>query len=228
MQRFAIVLLAFVALFAIFAPSSVNALSHVKRETNADRFARGLPPLAPSRRSTAKRHHNSQVSVPYALTLLLPLMVFSSAYPFPVECSHSGRLQVRDHGNGQSLGYLQNAPSGPYVHLSPSTRITLGSLDALVTPFISGGINTGNNPDLSVQYNPKDHSITCVVSILGAIVSRQFLIPRIGLAIQSRRILPWWTYQLSEFKSWVPSVSFDIPSFTTGPLIFHCQLCPSH
>jgi hypothetical protein len=117
MQRFAIVLLAFVALFAIFAPSSVNALSHVKRETNADRFARGLPPLAPSRRSTAKRHHNSQVSVP-----------------------HSGRLQVRDHGNGQSLGYLQNAPSGP------------------------GGINTGNNPDLSVQYNPKDHSITCVGS----------------------------------------------------------------
>jgi hypothetical protein len=61
--------------------------------------------------------------------------------------------------------------------------ILLGSLDALVAPFISGSINPGGNSDLSVQYNPKDSSITCVVSILGAIVSRQFLIPRIEPAI---------------------------------------------
>lgn len=117
MQRFAVVLFAFVALFAIFVPSSVNALSHVKRETNADRFARGLTPLPPSRRSTAKRQQTSQVSVP-----------------------RSGRIQVRGHGSDQSIGYLQNAPSGP------------------------GGINPGNNPDLSVQYNPNDNSITCVDS----------------------------------------------------------------
>jgi len=114
MQRFAIVLFALVALFAI-VPSSVNALSHVKRDTNANRFARGLPPRTPSRRSTAKRHQNSQVSVP-----------------------RSGRIQVRDHGN-KSVGYLQNAASGP------------------------GGINSGGN-DLSVQYNSKDHTITCTDS----------------------------------------------------------------
>lgn len=117
MQRFTVVFFAFVALFAIVVPSSANALSHLKRDTNAERFARGLPPHAPSRRSTAKRHQNSQVSVP-----------------------QSGRLQVRNHGNGHSLGYLQNVPSGP------------------------GGINSGNNPDLSVRYNPGDHSITCVGS----------------------------------------------------------------
>lgn len=44
------------------------------------------------------------------------IMVFSSVYPFPIECSRSGRIQAR--GDGQSLGYLQDAPSGPYVHLS--------------------------------------------------------------------------------------------------------------
>jgi len=116
MQRFAVILFAFVALFAIVVPSSVNALSHVKRDTNADRFARGLTPRAPSRRSTAKRTQHSQVSVP-----------------------RSGRIQCRG-SNGQSLGYLHNAPSGP------------------------GGINSGNNPDLSVTYSPSDHSITCVGS----------------------------------------------------------------
>jgi len=114
MQRFAVILFAFVAIFAIVVPSSVNALSHVKRDTNAGRFSRGLPPRAPSRRSTAKRHQNSQVSVP-----------------------QTGRCQVRD-SSGHSLGYLQNAPSGP------------------------GSINPGGNSDLSVQYNPKDSSITCV------------------------------------------------------------------
>lgn len=83
----------------------------------------------------------------------------------------------------------------------------MGSLHALVSLFISGGINSGNNPDLSVTYSPSDHSITCVVSILGAIVSRQFLIPNIGLAIQSRRILPRWICW--RFKCWVSNVSFD-------------------
>ena len=178
MQRFAVVLFAFVALFAIVAPSSVNALSHVKRDTNGDRLARGLPPRGPSRRSTAKRHEHSQVSVPYVVnSVVIPLMVFSSAHPFLIERSHSGRIQCRG-SNGQSLGYLQNAASGPYVHLPPYHELRWAH--ALVSLFISNGINPGNNPeipDLSVTYTPKDHSITCVVSILGAVVSGQVLIP---------------------------------------------------
>lgn len=83
MQRFAVILFAFVALFAIVVPSSVNALSHVKRDTNADRFARGLTPRAPSRRSTAKRTQHSQVSVPYVVNIVVTLMAFSSALPIP-------------------------------------------------------------------------------------------------------------------------------------------------
>ncbi|KAH9169443.1 hypothetical protein EDB89DRAFT_2072982 [Lactarius sanguifluus] len=88
MQRFAVLLFALVALFAI-VPSSASALSLVKRDTNAHRFARGLPPMPPTRRSTAKRHQNS---------------------PVP----RSGRIQVRDHGkNGNAHGYIKNGPSGP-------------------------------------------------------------------------------------------------------------------
>jgi hypothetical protein len=89
MQRYAVVLFALVALFGIVVPSSASTLSHLKRETNADRFARGLPPLPPTRRATAKRQQNSQPSVPT-----------------------TGRIQVRDL-NGYSHGYVQNGPSGP-------------------------------------------------------------------------------------------------------------------
>jgi len=120
MQRFAVVLFALVAVFAIGVPSSAKALAQVKRETNADRFARGLPPLTPSRRSTAKRTQHSHASV-----------------------SHSCYIQVRDHGSGQTFGYLQNGPTGP------------------------GGINTGNNPDhtdLFARYNSAEKSIFCLGS----------------------------------------------------------------
>ncbi|KAH9043984.1 hypothetical protein EDB84DRAFT_1559128 [Lactarius hengduanensis] len=115
MQRFAVVLFALVALFAI-VPSSASALSRVKRETNADRFARGLPPMPPTRRSTAKRQQNS---------------------PVP----RSGRIQVRDPGNGNPHGYIQNGPSGP------------------------GGVNRNDNSDytdLNVIYNSAEKSIYCL------------------------------------------------------------------
>ncbi|KAH9055753.1 hypothetical protein EDB87DRAFT_1833972 [Lactarius vividus] len=117
MLRFAVVLFALIALFAI-VPSSASALSGVKRETNADRFARGLPPMPPTRRSTAKRQQNS---------------------PVP----RSGRIQVRDHGNGNPHGYLQNGPSGP------------------------GGVNHNDKSDytdLNVIYNPAEKSIYCLGS----------------------------------------------------------------
>ena len=71
MQRFSVILFALVTLFAIVVPSSAGSLSHVNRNTNAERFARGLPPLPPTRRSTAKRHQHSQGSVPYALNIVV-------------------------------------------------------------------------------------------------------------------------------------------------------------
>jgi len=123
MQRFAVILFALVALFAVVVPSSASILSQVKRETNGDRFARGLPPLPPSRRETAKRTQNSHPSVP-----------------------QTGRIQVRDHGNGQSLGYVQNGPTGPH------------------------GINLGTDPecrDLNVFYNPWEKTIFGLGAVFG-------------------------------------------------------------
>ena len=55
MQRFtAIFFVALVALLGLYAPVHavpVEADTLVKRGTNAERFARGLPPLAPVKRS---------------------------------------------------------------------------------------------------------------------------------------------------------------------------------
>jgi hypothetical protein len=56
MQRFTVALFVFLALFALLVPlSSANDVETAKRETNADRFARGLPPLSPTRRHAARR-----------------------------------------------------------------------------------------------------------------------------------------------------------------------------
>ena len=71
MQRFTVVLFALVALFAIVVPSSANTLPQVKRETNADRFARHLPPLPPTRRATAKRQRPSQTPVLCVLNIVV-------------------------------------------------------------------------------------------------------------------------------------------------------------
>ncbi|KAH9968440.1 hypothetical protein BGW80DRAFT_1461974 [Lactifluus volemus] len=56
MQRFTVALFVLLALFALLVPlSSANNVEPAKRETNADRLARGLPPLAPTRRHAARR-----------------------------------------------------------------------------------------------------------------------------------------------------------------------------
>jgi len=51
MQKFAVALIALVAIFATVVPTvlATPGLSEMKRETNAQRFARGIAPLAPTR-----------------------------------------------------------------------------------------------------------------------------------------------------------------------------------
>ncbi|KAI0297458.1 hypothetical protein B0F90DRAFT_1739504 [Multifurca ochricompacta] len=91
MQKFIVALLAVVTLLATVVPSaSAHSVSPLKRETNALRFARGLPPLPPTRRHTANSPTHSHTSVP-----------------------HSGRVQARGCDTGETLGYLGNTPSGP-------------------------------------------------------------------------------------------------------------------
>ncbi|KAH8995124.1 hypothetical protein EDB86DRAFT_3077922 [Lactarius hatsudake] len=92
MQRFVFLLLAAsVVLFATVVP--VEAVLLGKRETNAQRFARGLPPLPPGVvRIAAERR---QVSPP------------------PVSPT-TGRLEVRKADGGALLGYVANDPTrGP-------------------------------------------------------------------------------------------------------------------
>jgi len=60
MKTFFLALFSVVALLGLVAPSSASEVTHVERETNGERLARGLPPNPPTRRTTAKRHRHSQ------------------------------------------------------------------------------------------------------------------------------------------------------------------------
>lgn len=60
MKTFFLALFSVVALLGLVAPSFASEVTHVERETNGERLARGLPPNPPTRRTTAKRHRHSQ------------------------------------------------------------------------------------------------------------------------------------------------------------------------
>ena len=53
MQKFAFILLAVLAVLMILAPRVEGAIIKRRRETNAERFARGLTPLHPVKRTPA-------------------------------------------------------------------------------------------------------------------------------------------------------------------------------
>jgi len=59
MKKFIVALFSVVALLAVVVPSSASHVQNVERETNAERLARGLPPKAPTRRSTAPARRSS-------------------------------------------------------------------------------------------------------------------------------------------------------------------------
>ena len=168
MQGFAVILFALVALFAIVVPSSASTLSHVKRETNADRFARGLPPLPPTRRATAKRQQNSQPSVPYAPNIVVTRsLTYSGFYLAPRAGSKfaisTATLMATSRTDRLARTYI-------------CACIMLDSLGVLIALFLSNGVNLGNDPDYSdlyVIFNPVEQSIFCLVSNLETIVSRQ-------------------------------------------------------
>jgi len=51
MQKFAFILLAVLAMLMMLAPRVEGAAIEKRRETNAERFARGMTPLPPVRRT---------------------------------------------------------------------------------------------------------------------------------------------------------------------------------
>ncbi|KAH9043985.1 hypothetical protein EDB84DRAFT_1471209 [Lactarius hengduanensis] len=137
MQRFVFLLLAAsVVLLATVVPVEAALLG--KRETNAHRFARGLPPLPPVRRSPTESAMRRQVSPP------------------PIS-STTGRLEVRRADSGAVLGHVANDPNrGPvglnlYTEGDPAytdldvkfSDSDLLSLDpAFDTPYYIGGFGT--------------------------------------------------------------------------------------
>jgi hypothetical protein len=83
-------------IFVLF--TSVLPLASAGRETNADRFRRGAPPLPPARRDGAYQPQPSSKPPPIA----------------------SGYLVLRDLSGLHDLGYMENNPSrGPLIGLSP-------------------------------------------------------------------------------------------------------------
>ncbi|KAI0259404.1 hypothetical protein BC834DRAFT_906271 [Gloeopeniophorella convolvens] len=143
MQRFACVLLvASAVLLGLVVPSGAASLQ--RRETNAQRFARGLPPLPPIRRTSTDTAKRSQAS---------PQVQTGKPQPPP-----SGRLEVRWAVNGSVAGYIaNNATAGPIgLNLNPDPNqlpdcdlhveysdSSLVALDAkFPAPFYVGGNGT--------------------------------------------------------------------------------------
>jgi len=95
MQKLVFIVLA--ALLGLF--SLVEGVAAVTRETNAGRFARGLPPLAPVRRTrtgTAKRTQPSSVDT---------------------EHPQAWRIEARQASDGTTVGYVASDPSGSQLNL---------------------------------------------------------------------------------------------------------------
>ncbi|KAH9059432.1 hypothetical protein EDB83DRAFT_2520526 [Lactarius deliciosus] len=100
-QRLAFLLLAAsVALLGTFVPA--EATLHMRRETNGQRFARGLPPLPPIRRSPTETAHRRQVSPQRSPSVV-------------------GRLEVRHATDNTRLGYVANDVSHGPIGLNLDT-----------------------------------------------------------------------------------------------------------
>ncbi|KAI9428782.1 hypothetical protein F5148DRAFT_1272948 [Russula earlei] len=134
MQRLILVLFSVIALLGFVIPSFGSAIEHTERETNADRLARGLPPLPPTRRHgpIARQASPSQLFIKPGRNLAA---VKSRRTP------KTYHIEVRDQEN-KVLGYIQNNASG-------SHGLNLAH-------------NGDHIYDLPVQYNPTTKTLLCV------------------------------------------------------------------
>ncbi|KAI9451507.1 hypothetical protein BJY52DRAFT_99408 [Lactarius psammicola] len=130
-QRFAFLLfVASVALLGAFVP--VEAALSMKRETNGQRFARGLPPLPPIRRSPTESAKRRQVS------------------PEPGTSSTTGRLEVRQATDNIRLGYVANDASRGPIGLNLDSGHNPAVPD--LTVEYSGSSLLAQSPEFSAPY----------------------------------------------------------------------------
>jgi hypothetical protein len=104
MQKFAVVFIALVAIFATVVPAVLAAPNQPKRETNAQRFARGLAPLKPSRRNSALRPRVSQSLAPTVYRIQI-----------------CGQYYLQNTANGLAAG-VQPDSADLHVIYSPDTN----------------------------------------------------------------------------------------------------------
>ncbi|KAI0297459.1 hypothetical protein B0F90DRAFT_1739507 [Multifurca ochricompacta] len=112
MQRFTVLFLAVsFVLLGFVAPVPVEAALLVKRETNAVRFARGLPPLPPVRRTKTSAAKRAEPSQHFGAT--------------KVAKSSTGRLEIRWAANGTTAGYVANNPTTGPIGLNLNNDLEL-------------------------------------------------------------------------------------------------------
>ncbi|KAH9035197.1 hypothetical protein EDB85DRAFT_2143853 [Lactarius pseudohatsudake] len=128
-------LAASVALLGTFVP--VEAALHMKRETNGQRFAMGLPPLPPIRRSPTETAHRRQVSPP----------------PSP---SNTGRLEVRHATDNTRLGYVANDASYGPIGLNLDTAHNPAIPD-LIVEFSASTLVARRDPEFDAPYYIGDY-----------------------------------------------------------------------
>jgi len=113
MKKFFVALFSVVALLAVVVPSSASDVQNVERETNAERLARGLPPKAPTRRSTAHARRSS---------------------PTPPKQQY---IVVYD-SNGNPLGFVQKGGSTHGIHVGDKMNFPVTFDSTTHTVFSSG------------------------------------------------------------------------------------------
>ncbi|KAH9172567.1 hypothetical protein EDB89DRAFT_1964934 [Lactarius sanguifluus] len=103
----------------------------MKRETNGQRFARGLPPLLPIRRSPTDTARRRQVSPPPGPTVV-------------------GRLEVRHATDNTRLGYVANDASYGPIGLNLDTAHNPAIPDLIVQ--FSGSTLVAQDPEFDAPY----------------------------------------------------------------------------
>ncbi|KAI9451504.1 hypothetical protein BJY52DRAFT_1190941 [Lactarius psammicola] len=102
------------------------------RETNGQRFARGLPPLPPIRRSPTETAKHRQVSQP------------------PGPSYTTGRLEVRWAANNTRVGYVANDPNLGPIGLNLDSAPNPADLD--LTVEFSGSKILAQDPEFDAPY----------------------------------------------------------------------------
>jgi len=113
MKKFFVALFSVVALLAVVVPSSASHVQNVERGTNGDRLARGLPPKAPTRRSTAPARRASRRAYPRIPTPPMQYIVVRDA-----DGNTLGFVQNDGSTNGINVGDQMNYP----VTFDPTSR----------------------------------------------------------------------------------------------------------